>query len=213
MRVAIDGLIVVMLLGLAGGVAIYLHEQREDRRRVVQVQAALSALYDRAHYVAALGEAETTPLGMPRVMQVDWFGKDEVPRNGLVDARQPWMDVAEAGDLSWHPPDPVVERRTQAGFWYNPARAVFRARVAPCSSRAATLEYYNRVNGASLTRLPRAEVTDGPASDKPPPGRDDAGGAAPSPQPDAAAVDPPAAPTTPDAAPARTNLLGRRKQR
>jgi hypothetical protein len=74
-----------------------------------------------------------------------------------VPARQPWLDIAPPGDKSDHPSDPVITRGTQAGFWYNPNRGLFRARVAPQFNEEDTLELYNRLNNSNLRALPQPD--------------------------------------------------------
>src|SRR5690606_29054642 len=68
--------------------------------------------------------------------------------------------VAPEGDTHDHPPDPVLISKEQAGFWYNPALGVFRARVPQQVTAQETLTLYNRVNGTALLSLP---VSDDPA--------------------------------------------------
>jgi hypothetical protein len=96
-----------------------------------------------------------------------------MPVNLLASADRPWIDLAPPGDLSSHPPDPLILDDQQASFWYNPTLDVFRARVAPQLSEAKTLELYNQVNGTALlafeeapdpSRRPMAHVPGQPPS-------------------------------------------------
>ena len=75
--------------------------------------------------------------------------------NTAVPGRQPWLDIAPQGDHSYHPPDAVITRSDQAGFWYNPNRGIFRARVMPQWSPSATLQLYNQLNSVELEDLPQ----------------------------------------------------------
>ena len=84
-----------------------------------------------------------------------WFD-NRLPTNIMVPGRQPWLDIAPAEDKSDHPPDPIISAAAQAGFWYNPNRGIFRARVLPQFTDEETLALYNQLNGTALRAFPRA---------------------------------------------------------
>ncbi|MCX5661657.1 MAG: hypothetical protein NTW19_18420 [Planctomycetota bacterium] len=152
MRLLIDTLIALMLAGILAAV---LWQYRKDGRQVHQVQAvhqSLARLQEQMLYRGALGEAATGPAGFPLEVSPLWF-PDGLPFNNLVPGRQPWLDVAPENDPGENPPDPILRRPGQAGFWYNPNRGVFRARVIPQFTLGATVELYNNVNGTSLSTL------------------------------------------------------------
>lgn len=163
MRLVIDSLIALMLVGILAVVVIHYRNNRTRVTDLSAVHGALAQLHEQAAFQAALGIVERSDAGFPEHVSPDWFD-DTVPVNDLLTAKHPWIDVAPPGDRSDQPPDPVIRRPEQAGFWYNPARGVFRARVMPEATDALTLEVYNRVNGTTLTRLPfnnpdRAPIT------------------------------------------------------
>lgn len=157
MRMLVDSLIAVMLICIFGAVLLHHRAEQQEIERYRQAREALSRLHEQAIYRRALGETEhddpKEPPPFPAVIEAGWFG-DRIPLNPQCTPTQPWIDVAPEGDNSDHPPDPVLVSETQAGFWYNPARGVFRARVAERSSNEATLAEYNRVNGVALLSLP-----------------------------------------------------------
>lgn len=155
MRLLIDSLIALMLVGILAGILVYHQHEAQELKRYRQVHEALAHLHEQALYHGALGAVDTSPTGFPLTISPLWF-EGHVPLNVSVPGRQPWLDIAPVGDNNDHPPDPVCERADQAGFWYNPNRGIFRARVTPEISQTATLEKYNRVNGSFLKALPVA---------------------------------------------------------
>jgi type II secretory pathway pseudopilin PulG len=166
MRLLVDCLIVLMLLAV---LALVFGERRRAQHRIDQlgqVYRALSRLQEQARYHGAMdqalrcsasgGQAANSASevgGMPELVSPAWFGSD-LPHNVMVGGTQPWLDIAPPGDTADDPPDPVIHRPDQAGFWYNPARGVFRARVAPQFSEQETLDLYNELNNRNLTGLP-----------------------------------------------------------
>ena len=157
MRLIIDSLIALMLVAILGALIIHQRDRQEQADRLVTVQTALRMLERQVLYQAAVDELEVTTTGYPLSVSPGWFPSG-VPMNTLVPPSQPWMDIAPLGDMADHPPDPVIHHDDQAGFWYNPNRGIFRARILPSLTDAATLRQYNEVNMTGLLVLPH--VTD-----------------------------------------------------
>jgi len=156
MRLLVDSLIALMLVGILGA-ALHVHYQhRRERSMVFAVQSALGELHEQARLHGAVANEDATSAGFPRRIDPRWFA-EELPVNVLIDRQHLWIDQAPAGDYSEHPPDPVLTDREQAGFWYNPNLGVFRARVAPRLSDTDALRIYNRVNNSRLESLPDPE--------------------------------------------------------
>lgn len=159
MRLLMDTLIAVMLAAILGGVLLFQQKEEESVSKRAHVQESLTKLNDRVAYFGALGEVATTPGGYPLLISPKWFG-NALPTNRLVPSTHPWMDVAPLGDMSSHPPDPVIHHESQASFWYNPNLGVVRARVLPAFSNRETTATYNEVNGVSvaMVRTDRSEA-------------------------------------------------------
>ncbi len=153
MRLLIDSLIALMLVGILAGIVIYHQRETRQLHRYQQVHAALAQLHEQALYHGALGDVQATTTGFPTSVSPLWFQGD-LPLNTLVPGRHPWLDIAPPGDMNDHPPDPVCIRPDQAGFWYNPNRGIFRARVREQTAEALTLAEYNRINATYLKQLP-----------------------------------------------------------
>lgn len=168
MRLLIDSLIALMLVAILAGVLVH---HRGEQARLAQhrdVHEGLSELYEQTLYHAALehpnAPVKRDPHTLNRPLQrfpdqvlPAWF-EEGVPLNPLAPHPHPWMDVAPAEDRHDHPPDPVLRRPEQAGYWYNPARGVFRARVPQQDTEAATLALYNQLNNAALKAFPDEEA-------------------------------------------------------
>lgn len=155
MRYVIDTLIVLLLIGAAGGVMLYLAHRDEQAVKVAEAQIALHRLHERMIYEKALNRDETGRHGFPRQIDPAWF-RDDLPVNPLAEPDRAWIDLAPEGDMSAHPPDPVLSGPGQAGLWYNPNRGLFRARVPRRLSDDDTLLLYNEVNQTQLDELPIA---------------------------------------------------------
>ncbi len=152
MRLLVDSLIALMLAAVLAGV--FLHHRREEMRnnRYEVVRRGLATLHEQAVSHAGL-DPETGRYEFPEVIVPDWF-RGAVPVNVLIQGRHPWIDVAPPGDRNDHPPDPIITEGEQAGFWYNPNKGAFRARVPRQFSDQRTLELYNTINGVALHSLP-----------------------------------------------------------
>jgi hypothetical protein len=153
MRVLVDSLIALMLAAILVGVLIQHREEQHKLERVQHVHQALTRLYDQAAYRVAVAEVMKTPTGFAAFISPLWF-EDDLPVNVIVPGKQPWLDIAPDGDTNDHPPDPIITSGQQAGFWYNPTRGVFRARVTEQMSSQETLRLYNQLNNTAVTALP-----------------------------------------------------------
>jgi len=154
MRLVIDTLIALMLVGILAGLLLQHRQKSNDVAQLKDVHESLRELQARTILHGALGETDVNELGFPTQVSPLWFGA-QVPVNKLVPRNHPWIDFAPANDYNEHPPDPVITRPNQAGFWYNPARGIFRARVMPQVGDQQTLALYNQINGTTLRSLRR----------------------------------------------------------
>ena len=156
MRLVVDTIIALMLVAILGGVLLYHRQQTQTIERVQAMHRALARLHETALYHGAMGEPTSSATGFPLNISPGWFDGN-LPTNALVTPRHPWIDVAPADDGEEHPPDPVCTRPGQAGFWYNPNRGIFRARVPAQLTDVETLEFYNQINNSYLKQLPRGD--------------------------------------------------------
>lgn len=153
MRRVIDILIVLMLMAVLAGLVWHYRNEQKHLETYRTVHEAISRLYEQALIQGSI-EDQTSRRGFPLMIQTSWF-KDSLPVNVAVPTTQPWLDIAPLGDDGDHPPDPVITSGEQAGFWYNPKRGLFRARVMLQFSEEETLDLYNQLNNTALKTLPR----------------------------------------------------------
>jgi len=152
MRLVIDMLIVLMVVGMIGG-GLYLHQQgKQSKADQAQVRDALGELHDKTVYHTNMSDAVAGRRTILVKVMPEWFGED-LPSNVLAGSDRPWIDLAPPGDRGVHPPDPVIHSESQAGFWYNPTLGIFRARVMPQASEGKTLALYNHLNDCELAEI------------------------------------------------------------
>jgi len=165
MRRLLDLVIGLMLVTGLCGWGIYRHGRQHRHQELEQVRQALAQLHDRVYYHRALKDVALASSGFPAEVSPQWFDDGQRPRNVLIDPGHPWLDQADPGDKSEHPPDPVVDSADQAGFWYSPHHGIFRIRVPQQISADRALHMYNQLNDATLAKLPVAPKTASAAED------------------------------------------------
>jgi hypothetical protein len=154
MRLLINSMILVMVLAILVGTVAYRNASTREELDLRVVRDGLDQFQEKLEFHSALWMAEEASVGSypPQIMP-GWFGEG-MPKNTLVTGDRPWLDIAPMNDYNDQPPDPLTTGLGQAGFWYNPALGVVRARVPQQDTDRQTLELYNRVNGTSLMELP-----------------------------------------------------------
>jgi type II secretory pathway pseudopilin PulG len=147
MRLLVDSLIALTLVAVLGGVLWHRRAAERQVENVEATQQSLRAIEAQALYRGSLGECQTTWMGYPLVLKIEWF--EHRPANLLADNAN-WLDIVEKSKEFESNPDHVTCESGRAAFWYNPYRGIVRARVAPQMSAKATIDLYNLVNGTSL---------------------------------------------------------------
>lgn len=146
----------VLGLGLAMVGAVTVQRARgREQAEFNRVAAELNRLALEISYRSVTGQSvERNDLGWPTTVKPEWFEEGQAPRNFMADPAAPWLEVAgpEERNLD-HPRLRMLVSEQIAGFWYNPARGVVRARVPVMVSDSAALELYNRLNGSSLASI------------------------------------------------------------
>lgn len=148
MRLIIDTLIALMLVGLLGSI---LWKQRDEQRlldHVQSVHSAMRAIEAQAVYRAAIGDVPVTKLGYAATIDEHWF--DPPPRNLLAPDKTPWIEIANDEEAERFNPVRITIGEGRAAFWYSPHRGIVRARVPQQVSEQDTIDLYNLVNGTSL---------------------------------------------------------------
>ncbi len=147
---------IMVVVALAGAIGAYLFHQASAERERLVVSTTRDAVKDierKIRYLKATEEIELNELGWPEVIDPRWFD-GEPPRNVMLGARHPWMEVASTLEYALdHPAQRVAINEQLAGLWYNPAKGIVRARVMQTVSDEKAIELYNRINGSSITEL------------------------------------------------------------
>lgn len=148
---------VLMLVTLViAGVALFRAEttRRSEAAARTDAAAALARLQREVNVRSVLGGRENARTRTwPSSIDPAWFG-DDPPRNPLVGPDHPWLEIASARDLDRaHPREVQAVEQETAGFWYNPATGIVRARVPAAVSDRTSLDLYNELNGARLDTL------------------------------------------------------------
>lgn len=147
---------IMVLIALTGAVGAYLYHRAAVEREHLLVDGTRNAVIDiaqRVRYLKATDRIELNEFGWPEVIDPKWF-KGEPPRNTMLPARHPWLEVASTLDSALdHPVQRVAINERLAGLWYNPAKGIIRARVPQTVSDEKAIELYNRINGAVISEL------------------------------------------------------------
>ena len=148
MRLVLDTLVALMLVGVLGGITWQQRAERVRAERIEGVRQAISAIESQSLYHAALGDAEATVHGYAVRIDPAWFSPR--PMNLLLETHPRWLDQAAGEERQRFHPAGIVAEGGWAAFWYNPGRGLVRARVPMQLSHQATVDLYNRVNSSSV---------------------------------------------------------------
>lgn len=153
----------ILIVVMFGGSLAALHYRRvSDRQHELlkqEASASRSAIEQKVRVIAATGEASVNGRGWPETIDPMWFGAHP-PLNPYVSDDHPWLEIA--GPHEWKLSDPAIRQaltKDVAGFWYNPAMGIVRARVGSNVLDARAVELYNEVNGSTISSLFSAGVT------------------------------------------------------
>ena len=159
MRLIIDSLVLLMILGILAGAVLHFRTKQDTEYKIEQARREVQRFSSQIKLQTAMGISELTPRGFPVTVDPEWFGGD-LPTNPLLGRGHPWLEIARKShrDLK-HPVIKTASDHTIAQFWYNPYLGLLRARVPARSTDVATLKIYNRVNECRLPNLFASGVT------------------------------------------------------
>ncbi len=153
MRYVRDLIILTMLLIIAAGVHWYQKTHAEEEQTLRRAHDSLRLLQQEVRLKAATAEADLNSRGWPMTIDPRWFPAG-APRNPLVDANRPWVELARPEEAALqHPPIRMTVDRNLAGFWYNPYQGVVRARVPVMISDEEARDLYNEINECRLSSI------------------------------------------------------------
>ena len=113
---------------------------------VASTNTALLRIESEIRLRSALDGYQTSREGFVVMVESDWF-EGGPPQNALLKGpNRPWIEVDRTGNRSIKNPQKPSATGTSAGWWYNPANGIVRAKVPAQATNLATLELYERVN-------------------------------------------------------------------
>ncbi len=153
MRLIIDSLVALMLVGVLAGMALHHRREKDMDQRIELTHSETQRFHSQIMLQAAMEKTQLTQRGYPATVEPEWFGEN-LPRNPLLPEGHAWVEVAgdSQRDLE-HPPKRIATGREMAQFWYNPHSGVVRARVPADVSDATALRLYNYINDTKLDSI------------------------------------------------------------
>ncbi|MEM8834297.1 MAG: hypothetical protein AAGD00_00620 [Planctomycetota bacterium] len=151
-RTILNVLIGVLAVAALSAGLLRWHQTEDEAARVSQTREAIRLIESELRLRAVTGVAETNARGYAARVDPSWF--ERLPANAFVDHRHVWLEIAPESHAEYdHPPMRIALDRDTAAFWYNPAKGVVRARVAPGVSDRGAIGLYNELNGTSVATL------------------------------------------------------------
>lgn len=142
----IELVVVVVILGVIGAIAVPRFSGMIDRSRVQGAAGAVGAAR------AAVEEYRAIYGGVPSSIEGSLFYGGKVPRNPYVTSGDPTVvQVVAAGADVTEPTIKTVDAKQ--AFWYNKDNGEFRARVRDQGATGRTLALYNEVNGTEVSAI------------------------------------------------------------
>ncbi len=153
MRLIIDSLLALMLVGVLAGVGLHYRHARQVEQQIELTRSEVRRFQAQIMLQAALEKVPLSQRGYPVTIDTKWFG-DSLPTNLLLGPAYPWVEIASATERNrLHPTRRMATTRQLAQFWYNPNTGMVRARVPDSVSDATALRLYNRINDSAVSRV------------------------------------------------------------
>jgi prepilin-type N-terminal cleavage/methylation domain-containing protein len=154
----IELIAVLVVLAILSGVALPKYFDYRERAEISAAQGARGALAT-AVVNARLADAVfnggegSYPANLTEVLETQ---DSSHLLNPYHDNRMPVYNIDRGGEAKVHPQNKTIESAISSrwgSIWYNPDNGQVRFRVPQQSSTQATIDLYNLVNEASITRL------------------------------------------------------------
>ena len=153
MRLIIDSLVALMLVGVLAGVTLHYQHELQVEKQVEMTRSDVRRFQAQIMIQAAMEKVPLSQRGYPLTIQTQWFGSD-LPANLLLGPAYPWVEIAgEAARDRLHPTRRMATTQKLAQFWYNPNTGVVRARVPDSVSDKTALRLYNQINESNVKRV------------------------------------------------------------
>ena len=153
MRLIIDSLLALMLVGVLAGVGLHYRHERQVEQQLSATRAEVRRFQAQIMLQAALEKVPLSQRGYPATIDIKWFGGN-LPTNLLLGPAYPWVEIASETERDrLHPIRRMATNRKLAQFWYNPNTGVVRARVPDRVSDATALRLYNQINDSHVAQV------------------------------------------------------------
>ena len=141
----VELIVVVVILGIIGGVAVTRAGSAADRSRSSAVAANVRIVQTK------IDEYQAVEGVFPSTIEGGWFVSGSIPPNPMA-ANQNEVEVVSVGADVTEPRTKNANGSTKA-YWYNATNGTFRARVAAAATDEATVDRYNIVNEVTVGAL------------------------------------------------------------
>ena len=146
MRVNPTTLTLLTLLAIAFGTWTHFEESARERDLIANTSLARQRIVSEVRLRSALAGAEISRHGWVRGINPAWFPEGRPLNPWFLNRDQLWIDVDSRADSARLDPESIEASRHDAGWWYNPANGVIRARVPAQKTSQATRDLYESVN-------------------------------------------------------------------
>lgn len=146
MRVNLTTLTLLTLLVISFGAWTYFTESAHERELITSTSLARQRIVSEVRLRSALAGAEITRQGWVRQINPAWFPEGRPLNPWFLNHDRHWIDVDARADSARFNPDSIHTSRHGAGWWYNPANGMIRARVPTQKTLQATRDLYESVN-------------------------------------------------------------------
>ena len=151
MRLLMDTLVALMLVGLLGGVMWHNQTDQSATHQRETTRAEVRRFQQQISLQSALATVQRNDRNFPATVDPEWF-LGNLPANPLLNDTHPWLEIARFEEQEFlHPQQRVATSSVLAKFWYNPHKGIVRARVPVAISDDAALKMYCFVNDCALS--------------------------------------------------------------
>ena len=140
----VELLIVVIILAILSAIAL----PSFGNQRVEAVASTLKANVMQVVMVLEHQKQKTVDGTYPSAIEPSWFVAGQLPHHPDEMAGVPAVEIVAVPGLL-HPAHKLMQPGVAGAYWYNSTTGAFRARVKSLGDDAATMAFYDSVNGVA----------------------------------------------------------------
>jgi len=144
----VEVLIVVVILGILAAIVVPQFTDASQDANGATLKTTLASV----RTLLDLQYQSATPPAFPATIDSAWFAAGAGLTHPENTFGVPTVEIDNTANRT-HPSNKVLSASSAGAFWYNPTNGLVRARVASQGSDAATLAFYNDVNGSAEVNL------------------------------------------------------------